>query len=472
VLRARCPVRGRVQLDTVPVRPDSAREVARSVISDVRRRNAWAGAIIADAIASAHLDDRDGALATRLVYGVVSAQGTLDEALDRYLSRPSRVHPAVRDVLRLAAYELLFARTPARAVVHEAVESARHIQPSSAGMTNAVLRRLATDAPSFPWGDPRREPDALARATGHPLWLVELLVSEIGWDAAHAFLNASLAPAPTYLAHNPFAGSLDDLLAELQAVGGAPELCSPLGCVRADVPRAALRSPAMARGACVSVDAAAQVIASLASPPPGGVAVDCATGRGTKTLLMQADAVRCGSAARIVAADINASKVKRLQERMAFLGVPGVDARVADLTDMRAIETLGGQSSADVVLLDAPCSNLGTLRRHPERTWRITPRDIDTLARLGQLMLETASRLVRPGGFVVYSTCTVTQRENTDVIEAFLSSETGTRFVTSPVGERLPEEWRHCVTSQGWFQSLPAPGGPDGHFAAMLWCVR
>lgn len=457
-----------VPLGRVPVKPATARDVARAVLTAVRRRGAWAGALITDAVARSGLDDRDGAFATRLVYGVVSAEGTLDEALDRHLSRPGRVHPAVRDVLRIAAYELLFARTPPRAAVHEAVGVIRGIQPSATGMANAVLRRLSDEARSFPWGDPATDTAALARATGHPVWLAQRLIADLGATRARQMLFASLEPAPTYLAHNPFSGSFESLVDELTAAGAEPALCAVPGCVRAGVPRAALRSDALARGACIPIDAAAQVVATLAAPQPGAHAIDCAAGRGGKTLLMQAGALRSGGVARVTAADVSARKVETMTARMTRLGVPGVHGVVADLTEEPAIGRLGGPASADVVLLDAPCSNLGTLRRHPERIWRVTPHDLDSLAELGGKMLDVASRLVRPGGFVVYSTCTVTRRENADVIEGFLARDAGAAFTIRPVGECLPEEWRHWVAPEGWVQSVPAIDGPDGHFAAVL----
>lgn len=446
----------------------SARVVARRVLADVRQRDAWASALVHDAVDTAGLDARDAALATRLVYGVLSAEGTLDEALDRYLTRPGRVHPAVRDVLRIGAYELLFARTPARAAVSEAVSATRVVQPSASGMANAVLRRLADDAPSFPWGDPETDVAALARAHAHPVWLVERFIADIGAEKTREMLAASLEPAPLYLAHNPFLGSFDELHAQLAQMGAEPLPCVVPGCIRVNVPRVALRSPLLEGGLYIVTDAAAQVVAACAAPPPGGRAVDAAAGRGTKTLLMQAAALRSGGTADIVAADIHRYKTEVLTNRLAALGVPSVEAVVADLTLDEAVAALGGPSTADVVLVDAPCSNLGTLRRHPERRWRITPDEIETLATLGERILTVASRLVRPGGFVVYSTCTVTRRENAHVVERFLADKAGEGFSARSVRGDVPEGWQRWVTSEGWLQTHPEPGGPDGHFAAVM----
>ena len=444
------------------------RRVARAVLADVRSRDAWGGALLRAAIEAAGLDMRDTAFVTRLVYGTLAAEGTLDEALDRHLARPRRVHPLVRDIMRMAAYELLFARTPAHAVVHDAVSAVRGAHPSSAGMANAVLRRVAEEAESFPWGDPATDRDALARASAHPRWLVDRFFDDLGPARAREALDAASEPAPVYVAHNPFLDTYEDAIERFGSLGVEVEETGPPGCLRVNPPGPALRSDVVARGSFIVSDAASQTVAMLAAPPPGGTAVDVAAGRGTKTVLMQAAAARAGGAGRITASDLHAFKVEILRERLTSLGVPNVDCIVVDATTDTSIAILGGEGSADRVLVDAPCSNLGTLRRHPEKRWRLNPEEIDSLAALGERMLHVASRLVRGGGFVVYSTCTVTRRENADVVEAFLASEMGRGFSTAPVHGCVPEGWQQWVTSEGWLQTHPTRGGPDGHFAAVL----
>ncbi len=446
----------------------SPRRVARTVLGEVRTRGAWGSALLRTAIDTAGLDARDAALATRLVYGTISAEGTLDEALDRHLSRPRRVHPLVRDIMRMAAYELLFARTPAHAVVHDAVAAVRAAHPSSAGMANAVLRRVSEDVVSFPWGDPETDRDALARASAHPRWIVDLLFEDLGPARARDMLDAAREPAPLYVAVNPFLATLEAIVDEIAALGVEVVEYGPPGCLHVSPSAPVLRSDVVSRGACIVSDAAAQLVATLAAPPPGGTAVDIAAGRGSKTVLMQSAALRAGGTAAITASDIHPFKVEIVRERLDLLRVPDVTGVVADATCEEAVEVIGGEGSADSVLVDAPCSNLGTLRRHPEKRWRLAPEEIESLASLGERMLRVASRLVRPGGFVVYSTCTVTRRENSDVVEAFLASDAGAEYSTAPVHGRVPEGWEHWVTSEGWLQTHPVPGGPDGHFAAVL----
>lgn len=434
-------------------------------------RDAWAHDLLHATVSLMSLDERDRAFVARLVHGVVASEGTLDEIIDRHLRHASKTHPLVRDALRLGVYELLFMRTPPRVAVHQGVEAVRSVVPRAAGLANAILRRVADDTDVFPWGDPDTDTGALARATAHPVWMVELLVEDLGRQAATAMLSADNEPAPLYLAHNPFKGSFAALLASLESEGASPVIDGPEGCVRSHVAAAAVRSMALAEGRCVVSDAAAQYCASLAAPGPSRRVVELAAGRGVKTVVIQAASERQGSAGEIVCVDVHPFKIAVLERRMRDLAVPSVTAIVADTTDAGCVDLLGGPYSADVVMVDAPCSGLGTLRRHPERRWRLRPDTIETLAAVGEAMLLTASHLVRPGGFVVYSTCTVTERENGRVVEAFLASQVGSRFRTAPLNTPPPPDWGRFVSPEGWFRSLPAPDGPDGHFAAVLEAV-
>lgn len=444
-----------------------ARRAALTVLRRVRERGAFGPETLDAVLRASGLSPQDTALATRLTYGSLQAQGTLDEALDRHLANPAAVEPAVRDALRLAAYELLFARTPARAAVNEGVEAVKAVRRQAAGLANAVLRKVAADAASFPWGDPATDDAALARATGHPRWLVDRWIAELGRERAVAALSADLEPAPLYLWHDPFAGSMVELLDVLAADGAEPVADVPAGCVRAGRPQAAVRGRAVAEGRALVADASAQLAAIAVGAHPGGVVVDVAAGRGTKTAQLQALSVAAGEQAEIVALDIHPFKADVLARRMRDLGVPGVRTVVGDATDLASVEGLPAPGTADAVLLDAPCTGLGVLRRRPEKRWRLTPEDAERLSRLQSRMLAQAASLVRPGGVVVYSTCTVSRAENQDVVSGFLEAAGGA-FATASLAGDVPEQWAGDVTPEGWFASIPREGGPDGHFVARL----
>jgi len=447
-----------------------ARRAALAVLKRVRERSAFGPETLDAVLRASGLDARDTALATRLSYGALQTLGSLDEAIDRFRDRPGSLEDGVRDALRLAAYELLFMRTPARAVVHEGVDAVRSVRPQAAGLGNAVLRRIAEAADTFPWGDPATDDAALARATGHPLWLVERWVSELGRERATAALYADLEPAPLYMWANPFTAGLAETIEALTADGADPKVGLLPRCLEAGDAQHAVRGAAVARGMALVTDAAAQ-IAPLGCACAGGVVVDVAAGRGTKTAQIQAACVDAGAAAQVYALDIHEFKAQVLTRRMTDLHVPGVTAVVGDATDIAAVEGLPGLGTADAVLLDAPCSGLGSLRRRPEKRWRVTPEDIDRLAVLQGSMLEQSARLVSVGGRVVYSTCTIGHRENEDVVTRFLEGADGA-FGTVDIAPIVGDAWAGDITDQGWFRSTPTSGGPDGHFVAVLERLR
>jgi 16S rRNA (cytosine967-C5)-methyltransferase len=444
-----------------------ARFVALKAIAAIRERDAYLGPVLDAQLGRAGLSDADHALATRLTRGVIETLGTLDAAINAHLTKQSSVEPRVRDALRLATYELLFMRTPPRAAVHQGVEAVRAVRPQASGLANAVLRRVADSVDSFPWGDPESDMEALARMTGHPLWLAELVATEFGPDKARAMFEANNEPAPLYLRHNPFHAELDAALGVLTDDGADPSQAPPDGSsFVVHNERAAVRGRALAEGYFVVTDAAAQVAPLAVAIAPDMTVLDAGAGRGTKTLALQSAAAALGGPARITSLDIHEFKTKLLGERMDTLGVPGIETITGDILDPTSIPTPPG--GYDVVLLDAPCTGLGTLRRHPEQRWRVSAEDVARMAVLQGQMIEALASLVRPGGHLVYSTCSVAMAENDGVIEGFLEGDIGGEFSVVSVEEFIPAEWKRYLTPQGWFRSIPEPGGPDGHFVARL----
>lgn len=444
-----------------------ARSAALHALARMRQRDAWARDAIEGVLHTASLEDNEARLARRLALGVAAMQGSLDEVIDRVVTKPRSLEPGVRDAMRLAAYEILFMRTPARAAVHQGVEAVKSVRPQAAGLANASLRRIADMADEFPWGDSSTDDSALALLTGHPEWLVALLVRDLGRDAARSMLDADNGLAPLCGMVNTYQGSIEQVEQQLVSEGCDPRPCSPDGCFTMGDAAAAVHSTTLASGGFVVSDRGAHVAAIVAQPAPGMRIADLAAGRGTKTALIQILARSAGGPAQVMATDLHEYKTRVCQDRMSELGIPEVQVAVADAMDAAVLEELLGLDSCDVVLLDVPCTGLGTLRRHPEKRWRVTPDDVATMANMGAAMLQAASRLVRRGGCVVYSTCTVTRQENQNVVDEFLSASGGA-FEQGDIAARVPADLQRFVSGEGWFQSLPEEGGPDGHFVALL----
>lgn len=441
-----------------------ARLAALEACMIVRERDAYAQEVIAATIDRSALSAEDRAFATLLVLGVASTWGTLDELIDRSLRSPKDIKPDVRDALRISAYEMAFLRKETYAVVDQGVELVRAVAPRAAGVGNAALRSLARLMPAFPFGDPETDLAAFARLEGFPLWIAELLSVEIGLDAARSFMRASNEPAPLFVAENALCAKEGEIVAELErakarcvAVGAGDDVVS--GCWRV-TPARVLSDGRIRRligdGKMLVSDASSQRVASLVLPDAEPESVlEIGAGRGTKTILLESAAVRrWGHALKAHAAvDNHPFKVELLQRRVAEYGIKGIEGIVADATDLQA--TLG-ERTFDFVFIDAPCSGLGTLRRHPEIRWRLTPDRIGELAHTQLALLRSAAACVSFGGTLAYATCTVTRQENIEVVKAFLESPEGRAFRLAPIG------------GKSCFVPLLEPGSPDAHFAVVF----
>ena len=454
-----------------------ARARALAALIDADRR----GVFVRDQLqhdAGQALDHRDEALALRLALGATAASGTLDELLDRYIAKPSRVKPPVRWALRVAAFEILYLDTPARAAVSQGVELVRSRAASAAGLANAVLRRIAEAAPDYlaaadaPAAD--RAVVSAARRSGLPVWLVTAFRESLGASRARGVIEAELEPAPLAFHLAPTA-MFDD-------VSGR---CPAPGMLLPDDAAAFIRSGALACARAVASDEAAQLVAIAATAP--GTCLEVGAGRGTKTYVMQAVSARLGWERRHIALDLAQRKGELNRERLERAGLAaGVafatgDGRALDDALRKLDERAGAPLLFDRVLLDAPCSGTGTMRRHPEIPWRLAPDDVAPAGSLPALQLDllrAASERVAPGGELIYATCSVLASENRDVVRDFLASDAGAAFQPEPVSAaRVFQEPSHADAADlvsadedvsGMFQSAPVPGARDGHFCARL----
>ena len=399
-----------------------ARALALEVTSQVRVRQAYARELLDARRGSCELAPEEFAYGQVLSFGVVMCSGVLDLAIDRSLNKPSDIKPKVRDALRISAFELLFLKKPAHVVVSQGVELVRQVAKKAAGLANAVLRKMVADAAGFPWEAEGSLP-ALANETGLPLWLVQRLTEDLGAAAAASVMWACLKPAPTYVVE-----------------------------------------PVIPAAEAFPSDLAAQQVASLV--PLEGVLLEVGAGRGTKTMLLQDRAQReLGRFANIHTLDLHPFKEELLRERLDAMGVEGVTTHSGDACKLHEVEDL--PDSFDAVFVDAPCSGTGTLRRHPEIRWRLTSSDVTSLANLQLRMLKEVSSVLRPGGVLVYATCSVLKEENQQVVADFLASPQGAGFSVEPATAAF-DAFEDAITPEGFFASLPVEDGPDGHFAVIM----
>lgn len=362
-------------------------------------------------------DGRDVALLHELVTGTVRWQGAIDGVLAPLCRVPlSRLDLEVLTSLRLGAYQLLYLdRVPASAVVDDAVALVRAAKKTSAtGLVNALLRKIARGerGPTAPETDPA---ESLARVTSHPAWLVRRWLARRTLADVEAWLTFNNTPAPMTLRVNPLVNPDRAAVAEaLASCGVVTEPCryAPLGLiVRAGHP---LGTPLYASGACVAQDEGSQLAALVAPVGPGMRVLDVCGSPGGKTL---AYAAAAGPGGFVVAADVRAKRVRLLSETVAR--GHATRARVVHLAEDGPVPF---RAAFDVVAVDAPCSGLGTLRRDPDIKWRRAPEDLARFAARQVALLLRASAAVRPGGCLVYTTCSSEPDENTEVVAAFLAA--------------------------------------------------
>lgn len=443
-----------------PARPKAspARELALRNLVAIEQGGSYANLARAGLEA---LSPADRALAVELVGGVTRRRGTLDAYLGRLLSQPlAKLTPAVRNTLRMGAYQILFlGRVPAAAAVDEAVKLARgHGHEGVAKLTNAVLRNLIRRqgdlAPPAFADDPVR---ALVEGASLPPWLAERWHAEYGADA-EALGAWSVAPPRLALRINTLRTTPEAVHAALAEAGIAfePSLVAPEG-LRLTTSLDPTTLPGWDDGWWYVQDEAAMLVARVVDPRPGETVIDVGAAPGGKTTHL---AALMGNEGAIWAVDRAGSRLKLLEDNARRLGVTIARAVEADATDLTELP------EADRVLLDVPCSGLGVLPRKPDLRWRQSAEGVAELGELQGRLLDAAAGKVRPGGVMVYSTCTIGRAENQDVIRAFLARQPG--FALDDLTPWLPEAWRADAEDGGMIQLLPPRHHVDGFFIARL----
>ena len=434
-----------------------ARAVAARVLERVESDVAFADLALDAELERRTLSARDVALATELVYGVLRWQRYLDWVLAPHSRRRlTSLDARVRVLLRLTVYQLAFLeRVPAFAAVNDAVTLARS-RPGVAGFVNAVLRSFTRR------GEREREPtlpadpvDALATRCSFPTWLAARWVARYGAAEAETLMRALNERPALGIRANTLRLGREDLVARLKSEGIAatPMRLAPEG-VMVEGGGDPGRWRAFAEGACVVQDEGSMLVARLLEPAAGATVADVCAAPGTKTTHL---AQLMDGRGRVLALDPQAGRLGRLPEAAARLGlaiVEVVDGTVEALAPLWA-------GTCDGVLVDAPCSNLGVLRRNPEVKWRRQLVDVAAAAARQRSILAAAATLVRPGGRLVYATCSLEPEENEDVVLAFLAGDPA--FTLEP-----PADFPVPAGADGFVRCLPHRHGTDGFTAVRL----
>lgn len=441
-------------------RVDPSREVAFEVLTRVRTEDAYVNLLLPVLLRRAGLTGRDAAFTTALVSGTVRGQLTYDAIIDSCADRSP--HPKVRDALRLGAHQLLGMRVATHAAVSTTVDLVRSTAgPGAAGFANAVLRRIG-EADLATWVRRLAPEDPIgfrSVAFSHPRWVVGELAAAVGEEQVDALLDADNAPPKVTLVARPGRSRVAEL-------GGTPTGLSPYAAVLDSGDPASV--PAVAEGRAGVQDEGSQLVAlAVAEAPVDGRDdrwLDLCAGPGGKSALLAALAAERGAVlVGNEAQPHRAGLVRRnLTDPASGLLVGGTAGVVA--ADGRRPPFRDG--GFDRVLVDAPCSGLGALRRRPESRWRRKPEDLDGLVPLQRDLLVSALRLVRPGGVVLYATCSPVLAETRGIVDAVLAEHPSVRLepVAGAAGRVADAEGPVPGTVQLW----PHRHGTDAMFMALL----
>ena len=395
---------------------DKVRYAAVKAVQAITTSGAYSNVVLAQILRVAKFGNRDRRFCTELVYGTIKAGASLDWKISKYMRYPiAKADPQVAAVLRVGAYQIFFMdRVPDSAAVNESVEIAKKmggIGPSK--FVNGVLRSIVRNPgrSKFPSG---KSPEALALRTFHPTWIVKLFIDEFGFDETEQLCKADNVNPPLCLRINSLKTTREKILEELKEAGVTAEesKIAPEGILCKDHGALDKLQP-LREGFCQVQDESSMAVSRFLDPQPGEFVIDCCAAPGGKTTHI---AELMNNSGRIVAADVFETKIEHIKMNAERLGINIIEPI---LFDARKIgEKFSGQ--ADKILVDAPCSGLGVLRRKADIRWKKKPEEIEKLPELQFEILSGAAKALKPGGTLIYSTCTIISRENEEIVERFL----------------------------------------------------
>ena len=393
--------------------PDKARSAALYALERCRRSGAWSAAVIDSAADKYSLDRRDTAFAARLIMCVLENTALCDHYIGAYCSMPvKKLEPAVLDILRAGVCQLIFMdKVPASAAVNTAVEQCRENgYARAAGMVNAVLRRIAENKGALPEIPGAGTAEFLSIKFSHPLWLVKRLVADNGYDFTEKFLNADNSPAPLYIQVNTLKTDAEELSGLITESGCECRRHPWLDdCLVLENSGGVGQLPGFSDGLFYVQDPAAAASVRFAGLLPGMDVLDACAAPGGKSF---AAAILMKNEGRILSCDIHEKKLGLISAGASRLGIDIIETAAQDAREPH-------KGLFDAVIADVPCSGIGVIRKKPEIRKK-TESQISGLPAVQSAILDSLSGSVKPGGVLLYSTCTVLREENENVIEGFL----------------------------------------------------
>lgn len=444
-----------------------ARSTALDILLKIERDQAYSNLELNQSLKAGKLNPQDAALVTEIVYGTIQRQNTIDYYLSRFVARGlDKVEAWVRILLRLSFYQIYYLdRIPPHAAVNEAVNIAKKRgHKGIAGMVNGVLRSVLRSLHTLQIPDSLPPAKRISLVHSHPEWLVQRWIEQYGVVETEAMCEANNQPAPISVRVNRLKTDRDAMLAALKEHGfdARPSLLSEDGIVLTGRRGNIAHTDWHEQGLLTIQDESSMVVARMLDAQPGMRVLDCCAAPGGKTTHI---AETMGDQGEIWANDIHEHKQALIEAQVRRLGLNSVRTRVGDAANLA--EEFPAEYF-DRILLDAPCSGLGVIRRKPDIKWRKSREEIAELANLQLHLLMQAAKLLKPGGILVYSTCTVDPMENEQVIRRFLADHpefTADEQAVDLLPPALAPNAEHPI---GAVKILPHHYGSDGFFIARL----
>lgn len=442
---------------------DLPREIALKTIYEINEKGAYSNIALSKQLESNTLKDVDRAFVTDLVYGTIKWKLTIDYIISKFSStKLKKISPWILNLLRLGVYQILYMdRIPESAACNESVKlSKKYGHAASSGFVNGVLRNIARKKDSISYPDKQKDPVLyLSVRYSHPDWLVNEWINNFGVEFTESLLISNNEVPDFTIRVNTLKTTKEELISnfrksgleasEGRAVDEALVLKNPGSFLKLDVYKA---------GHFQVQDESSMLSSKILDPKPGELVIDVCSAPGGKTTHMAQLMNNKGS---IIARDIHEHKINLIDEASERLGISIVKAQVYDalMVDESLVE------KADRVLVDAPCTGYGIIRKKPDIKWSRTMSDLKEITELQLKILSAASKYVKPGGFIVYSTCTIGKEENRDLVERFLTDNK--EFDFYGFTELLPEVLRE-YSGNGYIEIYPNINKIDGFFIAKM----
>lgn len=436
---------------------------AFNILIRIDKERSYADILLDRELSHGSIAGQDRGLLTELVYGVLRRQGSLDHIIRQFSSvRIDRMERAVLILLRVGLYQLFYLdRVPPSAAVNETVKLAKIHAPKASGFINAVLRESDRKRNGIIWPDKSVDLAGwIAAKHSTPEWIARIWLNQLGAEQAELLAKAMSEAPPVTVRVNTLKSSREELLEKLAAeqVSAEPCIFSPLGIqILTHSPLASLES--FRQGLFTIQDESSQIAAMILHPLPGERIMDICAAPGGKTTCL---AEIMGNSGEISACDINPRRVAQIDLLARRLGINIIKT---SLMDAQKTASMPNAPRFARVLVDAPCSGLGVLRRNPEGKWWKSEKDVDQLVDRQKSILANAATFVSCDGVMVYSTCSTNVQENESVLDDFLTKHTD--FVIEKIQDTYPAIAPLC-TDSGYFRSWPHLHKMDGFFAARL----